>query len=276
MPFAIPFIIDAFVALCQAVATVVAIATAVVIGKQIIDDVNDTVDSITQGNVLDEAESEESTDEVDEALQGVGSAMAAIVAAQLCDIINTAIDDISTINVDNEGSTIEQFSTVEPEPYIETFPSSDTLDIPNIETFPSGDVLDIPNIETFPADDFDKTNIEVFPMPDSKSIDDLTLNIDEQESELDSLRERGEPYPNHKVEEDTSKRKLPAKGEANTSTDLLNPDGTVKQRRYYGPDGKAKEDIDYNHTDDGTHTFPHRHKWDWSKKPPRLDSRNIK
>lgn len=248
MPFAIPFIIDAFVALCQAVATVVAIATAVVIGKQIIDDVNDTVDSITQGNVLDEAESEESTDEVDEALQGVGSAMDAIVAAQLCDIINTAIDDISTINVDNEGSTIEQFSTVEPEPYI----------------------------ETFPADDFDKTNIEVFPMPDSKSIDDLTLNIDEQESELDSLRERGEPYPNHKVEEDTSKRKLPAKGEANTSTDLLNPDGTVKQRRYYGPDGKAKEDIDYNHIDDGTHTFPHRHKWDWSKKPPRLDSRNIK
>lgn len=51
--------------------------------------------------------------------------------------------------------------------------------------------------------------------------------------------------------------------------DLLNPDGSVKQRRYYGNDGHAIEDIDYNHTDDGTHTFPHRHEWDWTKFPPR-------
>jgi len=62
---------------------------------------------------------------------------------------------------------------------------------------------------------------------------------------------------------------LPGKGEPNFSADLLNSDGTVKQRRYYDEQGRAKKDIDFNHSDDGTHTFPHRHKWDWSKKPPR-------
>ncbi|MEI5993339.1 hypothetical protein [Candidatus Enterococcus mansonii] len=58
-------------------------------------------------------------------------------------------------------------------------------------------------------------------------------------------------------------------GEPNSSADLLNDDGSVKQRRYYGPDGLPIEDIDYNHPDDGTHEFPHRHKWDWNKKIPR-------
>lgn len=62
--------------------------------------------------------------------------------------------------------------------------------------------------------------------------------------------------------------KLPTVGQPNSSSDLLNPDGSVKQRRYYGPDGKADEDIDYNHSDDGTHTFPHRHKWDWHTGKP--------
>lgn len=33
--------------------------------------------------------------------------------------------------------------------------------------------------------------------------------------------------------------------------------------------GRAKENIDFNHFDDGTHTLPHRHKRDWSKNPPR-------
>lgn len=28
-----------------------------------------------------------------------------------------------------------------------------------------------------------------------------------------------------------------------------------------------------NHTDDGTHEFLHIHIWDWTKKPPRQDSR---
>ena len=38
--------------------------------------------------------------------------------------------------------------------------------------------------------------------------------------------------------------------------------------------GKAQMDIDFNHTDDGIHEFPHIHIWDWSKKPPRQESRN--
>ncbi|WP_434243333.1 hypothetical protein [Enterococcus avium] len=58
----------------------------------------------------------------------------------------------------------------------------------------------------------------------------------------------------------TDGKKLPVKGEANSSMDLLNPDGSFKQRRYYDKDGKDSEDIDYSHSDDSTHTFPHRHK----------------
>ena len=59
----------------------------------------------------------------------------------------------------------------------------------------------------------------------------------------------------------------------NSSADLLNPDGSVKQRRYYDANGRAEMDIDFNHTDDGTHDFPHIHLWDWNKIPPRQDSR---
>lgn len=90
-------------------------------------------------------------------------------------------------------------------------------------------------------------------------------------SELDDLISKGNFYPNHKV--DSESTSLPVKCDANSSADLLNTDGTVKQRRYYDTDGKAQMDIDFNHTDDGTHTFPHRHIWDWSQKKPRLDSR---
>jgi len=84
----------------------------------------------------------------------------------------------------------------------------------------------------------------------------------------DKAVENGEPCPNHQI--DDSGDDLPAIGEPNSSTDKLNPDGTVKQRRYYGPDGKAQEDIDYNHSNgDGSHTFPHRHTWDWTQQNPR-------
>ncbi|MBK1995008.1 hypothetical protein JI640_03560 [Listeria ivanovii subsp. londoniensis] len=80
---------------------------------------------------------------------------------------------------------------------------------------------------------------------------------------------KGEKMPNHKVVE---KGGLPKDGKPNSSADILNPDGSVKQRRYYDDKGKAKEDIDFNHSDDGTHEFPHRHKWDWTNpdKPKRL------
>ena len=71
--------------------------------------------------------------------------------------------------------------------------------------------------------------------------------------------EKGEPTDNHTTSEE---RSLPREGDPNSSVDLLNPDGSVKQRRYYDKDGNAYEDIDYNHDNgDGSHTFPHRHKW---------------
>lgn len=49
-----------------------------------------------------------------------------------------------------------------------------------------------------------------------------------------------------------NKTSLPGKGEPNSSADLLNPGGTVKRRWYYDEYGKAKEDIDFNYSDDGT------------------------
>lgn len=81
--------------------------------------------------------------------------------------------------------------------------------------------------------------------------------------------ENGEKLSKHRVVEEGG---LPKNGEPNSSADILNPDGSVKQRRYYDDKGRAIEDIDYNHPDDGTHEFPHRHKWDWSnpEKPKRL------
>ncbi|WP_245805902.1 hypothetical protein [Bacillus alkalicellulosilyticus] len=85
--------------------------------------------------------------------------------------------------------------------------------------------------------------------------------------EISEIVKQGQKMPKHI--EVKNKTNLPGKGEPNSSADLLNPDGTVKQRRYYDENGRAKEDIDFNHSDDGTHTFPHRHKWDWSKKHPR-------
>ncbi|WYJ84701.1 hypothetical protein IGL98_002248 [Enterococcus sp. DIV0840] len=95
-----------------------------------------------------------------------------------------------------------------------------------------------------------------------------TINTIDETVELDKSREKGKPAKKHKVF-DSEKRNLDKEGDPNSSADLLNDDGSVKQRRYYGPDGLPIEDIDYNHPDDGTHEFPHRHQWDWNKRPPR-------
>lgn len=40
-----------------------------------------------------------------------------------------------------------------------------------------------------------------------------------------------------------------------------------KQRRHYDENGSADYDIDFNHPDDGTHEFPHVHKWTNGKRP---------
>jgi RHS repeat-associated protein len=65
--------------------------------------------------------------------------------------------------------------------------------------------------------------------------------------------------------------KLPSTGKPNSTQDLLNPDGSLKQQRWYGPDGRPVRDRDYNHPGDG-HVFPHDHYWDWEKTPPRQPS----
>ena len=97
-----------------------------------------------------------------------------------------------------------------------------------------------------------------------------TINTVNETAELDKSRKEGVPAKKHKVFEN-KKKSLDGKGEPDSSADLLNPDGSVKQRRYYGPNGKPIEDIDFNHSDDGTHEFPHRHQWDWNKRPPRQE-----
>lgn len=101
----------------------------------------------------------------------------------------------------------------------------------------------------------------------------VSINVEDiQTSEADKKAEEdGVPRIRHKVYPIGTKTMFPKLG-PNSSSDLLNPDGSVKQRRYYGNDGLAEEDIDYNHSDDGTHTFPHIHKWDWTQETPRQPS----
>ena len=75
----------------------------------------------------------------------------------------------------------------------------------------------------------------------------------------------GASYSNHSEKVSTKHdSSLPTKHEPNSSMDLNDAEGT-KQRRYFGKDGRAVEDIDYRHSNgDNSHVFPHRHSWDWS------------
>ncbi len=66
---------------------------------------------------------------------------------------------------------------------------------------------------------------------------------------------------------------LPTEGEPNSDDELYDNEGNLKQKRHYGPDGKAEYDIDYSHG--GNHSFPHKHEWDWTQSPPRLPSKPI-
>lgn len=57
-------------------------------------------------------------------------------------------------------------------------------------------------------------------------------------------------------------------GSPGSTRTIYNPDGSVKQERTYGPDGRAEKDVDYNHGG-SEHTFPHEHTWDWSTGQPK-------
>lgn len=60
--------------------------------------------------------------------------------------------------------------------------------------------------------------------------------------------------------------------ESNLVWEWFTGEGKLKRRRFFGPDGKATKDIDYRHPDDGTHKFPHEHKWEWDgEKGKRLE-----
>ncbi|NLU24614.1 MAG: RHS repeat-associated core domain-containing protein, partial [Clostridiales bacterium] len=62
---------------------------------------------------------------------------------------------------------------------------------------------------------------------------------------------------------------LPKAGDPGSSKTLPNPDGTPKQKRWYGPDGNAERDRDYNHP--GEMPFPHDHEWrDGIRQPGHL------
>lgn len=67
-------------------------------------------------------------------------------------------------------------------------------------------------------------------------------------------------------------KSLPPKGDPNSDAKLENDDGSTKQRRHYDSDCNAEFDIDYNHSDDGTHEFPHVHIWrNGARISPELD-----
>ena len=66
-----------------------------------------------------------------------------------------------------------------------------------------------------------------------------------------------------------SGRKLPVKGEPNSSKELYK-DGKLKQRRHYDENGNARVDEDFS--DHGTphlHSNPHYHKWTWKNGKPK-------
>ncbi|MFC4766036.1 hypothetical protein [Effusibacillus consociatus] len=77
----------------------------------------------------------------------------------------------------------------------------------------------------------------------------------------DEAKQKGESVPdNHSIQvKDAQNRNLPKEGEAYSSKDLVNPDGSLVTRRYYDQDGKVELDIDY-----GDHGTP-------EKTPLRID-----
>ena len=87
-------------------------------------------------------------------------------------------------------------------------------------------------------------------------------DVAEAPQEIDEPKKEGEKT-------ESQPRSLPTTGEPNSDQELYDEDG-LKQKRHYGSDGRAEYDIDYRHSNsDGSHTFPHRHNWNWGNSPPR-------
>lgn len=80
-----------------------------------------------------------------------------------------------------------------------------------------------------------------------------------------SYARKGRNTPNVQVTQkgNGGNSKLPEKWKPNSELKEFNEDGGLKKIRKYGPDGRAIQDIDYEHGG-SNHKFPHTHDWDWS------------
>ena len=91
------------------------------------------------------------------------------------------------------------------------------------------------------------------PSPDAPRIEDVTA---------DSVYycSTNKPIVSEKTMLAVQAKNLPPEGEPGSDQTLKNPDGTPKQKRWYGEDGKPVRDRDYNHSGKGI-PFPHDHEW---------------
>ncbi len=91
------------------------------------------------------------------------------------------------------------------------------------------------------------------PSPDAPRIEDVTA---------DSVYycSTNKPIISEKTMLAVQVKNLPPEGEPGSDQTLKNPDGTPKQKRWYGEDGKPVRDRDYNHSGKGI-PFPHDHEW---------------
>jgi len=64
----------------------------------------------------------------------------------------------------------------------------------------------------------------------------------------------------------------PNRGIPNINGRVVYPDGSPKQEREYGPDGRPT--IDHDHHDGEDVGYDHDHEWDWNKNPPRQPARS--
>jgi len=69
-----------------------------------------------------------------------------------------------------------------------------------------------------------------------------------------------------------SSTRIPSEGRPNTTDTFPNRSGGRTERNF-GPDGRAKTDVDHGH-DHGAGD-PHGHDWDWTKDTPRQPSRPL-
>lgn len=67
---------------------------------------------------------------------------------------------------------------------------------------------------------------------------------------------------------------LPITGNPNTSVVRRDRKRKIIQRRFYGPDGNAIKNVDYEAHHGAPN--PHIHDWDWTQDPPRQPFRLAK